>query len=80
MSVRPPDLEAACMFFGLCVLSAFSVLFGVLLCFNCYSFCISFLSCSICSSFEVNVWLIFELLLDDIFAVPLLSFSCVLCF
>ena len=35
-------------------------------CFYCLSCCISFFSCSICLSFEVNIWLVFELLLDGV--------------
>ena len=58
--VSSPDFEAVCTFFGLYVVSAFPVLLGVMFSFNCFSCCISFLSCSICFSFEVNVWLIFE--------------------
>ena len=61
-----PSLEAVCMFIGLCIVSAFSLLLGVLFYFYCFSCCISFLSCSICSSFELNVWLVLELLLDGI--------------
>ena len=64
--VSSPDFEAVCTFFGLYVVSAFPVLLGVMFSFNCFSCCISFLSCSICFSFEVNVWLIFEVLLDGI--------------
>ena len=51
----------------LCVVSAISMLLGLLLFFDCFICCILFLSCSICFPFEVNVWLVFELLVDGIF-------------
>ena len=65
-SVWSLDLETACTFFGLCIVPAFSVLLGVLLFFDYFSCRISLLSRSNCSPFEVNIWLLFELLLDGI--------------
>ena len=60
--------------FRLCVVSVFSMLLEVVFSFDCFSCCISLLSFSICSSFEVNVWLVFELLLDGIFPCRCCSF------
>ena len=54
--------------------SAFSVLLGWLLFFDCFICYILFLSCLICLAFEVNVWLVFELLLDGIFPCLCCSF------
>ena len=52
--------DCMCDFWLVC---CFCILLGVLLFFNCFRCHISFLSCSICSSFEINIWLVFELLL-----------------
>ena len=45
--ISQPDLEDVCTFFGLCVVSAFSMLLGVLFFFYCFSCCIPLLSASI---------------------------------
>lgn len=62
------DLGIAWTIFGLCILSAFSALLGVLLSFNCFSCCFSFLSCSMYLFFLRKRWLVFELLLDNIWS------------
>ena len=53
------------------IFSTFLLLLGFLFFLITFSCCISPLSCSVCLLFEVNVWLIFELLPDS-----LLVFSC----
>ena len=74
ISVWLPDLETVCTYFSLCVVSTFLLLFGVLFFFDCLSCCILDLSCSTCSSFEVTVGLVFELLLDGVFLVFVVVF------